>query len=114
MDFYSMMRQGGTDQTDFDDWWADRSAAMREFAEAILAAGGSLDRTCGGVRRAVAIIRDDDRRSRLDERSGWIRQRPRPAPQVGPYRTIALRRTPPPRNRSRSRPGGKWAAKRAG
>lgn len=111
MDFDTMMRRGATDQTYSDDWWADMSAAIREFADAILAADGALNRTCGNVKRAISIIHDADVRFRRAERSGWTRTRPCPPPPVAPYRPIALRRAPP-RNRARSRPGGKWAARR--
>lgn len=61
------------------------------------------------LREHVADLLPD----RHPERSGWSAMVAQ-TPQAPAYRPIALRRTPsPPRNRARSRPGGKWAARRA-
>lgn len=124
MDFDTMMRHGGTDRTAREDWADSMTAPIRKLSRELVETLEDLSETAHGDADAADAVRELQpvpaevvaifHEAKRDTRRSWRRGKPRlPAPQVAPCRRIAIRRTPPPRNRARSRPGGKWAARRA-
>ena len=92
---------------------------LREFIQSLVEMAtplADLERDSRSIQEAFDRFASAERASRPRPSSGWRSSRSAETQTMirgGSYWTRSPRRFPPPRNRHRSKPGGKWAAARA-